>query len=121
MIMGKDDLTLFVTSPGGVIISLKSPLQTPIESTDFHIHCADITQVPLDTLRINQDMNLIKKNCLPYKRSVPSSLGRTLLQRKLSNLGRKGRQFVHLEAVLSRGESHEDEQRSAVHQRSIDR
>jgi len=47
MIMGKDDLTLFVTSPGGIIISLKSPLQTPIESTDFHIHCVDITQVSL--------------------------------------------------------------------------
>ncbi|XP_077278578.1 testes of unusual size [Temnothorax americanus] len=47
MIMGKDDLTLFITSPGGVIISLKSPLQSPIESTDFHIHCVDITQIAL--------------------------------------------------------------------------
>jgi len=54
--MGKDDLTLFVTSSGGIIISLKSPLQTPIESTDFHIHCVDITQVSLllSTLRINK-------------------------------------------------------------------
>ncbi|KYN06041.1 PREDICTED: cilia- and flagella-associated protein 57 [Cyphomyrmex costatus] len=47
MIMGKDDLTLFVTSPGGIIISLKSPLQTPIESMDFHMHCVDITQMAL--------------------------------------------------------------------------
>ncbi|XP_011155661.1 cilia- and flagella-associated protein 57 [Solenopsis invicta] len=47
MIMGKDDLTLFITSSNGIIISLKSPLQTPIESTDFHIHCVDITQIAL--------------------------------------------------------------------------
>ncbi|XP_011870371.1 PREDICTED: cilia- and flagella-associated protein 57 [Vollenhovia emeryi] len=47
MIMGKDDLTLFITSPGGIVISLKSPLQTPIESTDFHMHCVDITQIAL--------------------------------------------------------------------------
>ncbi|KYN15284.1 PREDICTED: cilia- and flagella-associated protein 57 [Trachymyrmex cornetzi] len=47
MIMGKNDLTLFITSPSGIIISLKSPLQTPIESTDFHIHCVDITQIAL--------------------------------------------------------------------------
>jgi len=51
MIMGKDDLTLFVTSPGGTIISLKSPLQTPIESLDFHIHSVDITQVMIRYLR----------------------------------------------------------------------
>ncbi|XP_011693855.1 PREDICTED: cilia- and flagella-associated protein 57 [Wasmannia auropunctata] len=47
MIMGKDDMTLFVTSPGGVIISLKSPLQSPIDSTDFSLHCVDITQIAL--------------------------------------------------------------------------
>ncbi|KAM0726478.1 Cilia and flagella-associated protein 57 [Formica fusca] len=47
MIMGKDDLTLFVTSPGGIIISLKSPLQIPIESLDFHIHSVDIIEIAL--------------------------------------------------------------------------
>ncbi|KAL6265398.1 hypothetical protein P5V15_002195 [Pogonomyrmex californicus] len=47
MIMGKDDLTLFITSPGGIIISLKSPLQSPVKSTDFHVHCVDITQIGL--------------------------------------------------------------------------
>ncbi|EGI57209.1 WD repeat-containing protein 65, partial [Acromyrmex echinatior] len=45
IIMGKDDLMLFITSPSGIIISLKSPLQTPIESMDFHIHCVDITRI----------------------------------------------------------------------------
>ncbi|KAG5321315.1 CFA57 protein, partial [Pseudoatta argentina] len=47
IIMGKDDLILFITSPSGIIISLKSPLQTPIESMDFHIHCVDITRIAL--------------------------------------------------------------------------
>ncbi|KAG5320575.1 CFA57 protein, partial [Acromyrmex heyeri] len=47
IIMGKDDLMLFITSPNGIIISLKSPLQTPIESMDFHIHCVDITRIAL--------------------------------------------------------------------------
>ncbi|XP_050451189.1 cilia- and flagella-associated protein 57 [Cataglyphis hispanica] len=46
MLMGKDDITLFITS-GGIIISLKCPLQTPIESLDFHIHSVDITQIAL--------------------------------------------------------------------------
>lgn len=45
MIMGKDDLSLFVTCPGGVILSLRSPLQSPVESIDFHLHCVDITKV----------------------------------------------------------------------------
>lgn len=49
--MGKDDLTLFVTSPGGTIISLKSPLQTPIEMLEFHIHNVDITQVAIRFIR----------------------------------------------------------------------
>ncbi|KYN38346.1 WD repeat-containing protein 65 [Trachymyrmex septentrionalis] len=47
IIMGKDDLTLFITSPSGIIISLKSPLQTPIESMDFHMHCVDITEIAI--------------------------------------------------------------------------
>lgn len=51
MIMGKDDLTLFITSPGGIIISVKCPLLTPLESTEFHIHCVDITMVPMCQLR----------------------------------------------------------------------
>ncbi|XP_012224330.2 cilia- and flagella-associated protein 57 [Linepithema humile] len=47
MIMGKDDLSLFVTSPGGIIVSLKCPLQATIESTEFHIHSVDITMIAL--------------------------------------------------------------------------
>jgi len=47
MILGKDDTLLFITSSGGVIMSFKSPVQTPIESADFHMHCADITKVSM--------------------------------------------------------------------------
>jgi hypothetical protein len=45
MLLGKDDTLLFVTSPNGVIISFKSPIQTTVESSDFHMHCVDITKV----------------------------------------------------------------------------
>ncbi|KAL0105366.1 hypothetical protein PUN28_016788 [Cardiocondyla obscurior] len=47
IIIGKNDLTLFITSPGGIITSLKCPLQTPVESVNFHIHCVDIMQIAL--------------------------------------------------------------------------
>lgn len=52
MVMGKDDLMLFVTCPGGVIVSLKSPLQDPVETIYFHIHCVDITKVSVESIKI---------------------------------------------------------------------
>ncbi|EFN86628.1 WD repeat-containing protein 65 [Harpegnathos saltator] len=47
MIMGKNDLSLFVTCPGGVILSLRCPLQSPVESIDFYLHSVDITKIAL--------------------------------------------------------------------------
>ncbi|XP_014478629.1 PREDICTED: cilia- and flagella-associated protein 57 [Dinoponera quadriceps] len=47
MIMGKDDLSIFVTCPGGVILSLKTPLQSTIESIDFHLHSVDVMKIAL--------------------------------------------------------------------------
>jgi len=47
MVLGKDDTLLFITSPSGVIISLKSPIQTSVESADFHMHCVDVTKVSI--------------------------------------------------------------------------
>ncbi|XP_015597863.1 cilia- and flagella-associated protein 57 [Cephus cinctus] len=48
MIIGRDDdLMMFVTCPGGIILSLKCPLQEPIEYSEFHIHCNDITKMAL--------------------------------------------------------------------------
>lgn len=47
MTMGRDDFAMFVTSPGGVIVSLKYPLQEPLDSTEFHLHSADVTNLCL--------------------------------------------------------------------------
>ncbi|XP_043499423.1 cilia- and flagella-associated protein 57-like [Polistes fuscatus] len=47
MIMDKNDTFLFVTCLGGIILSLKCPLQLPIEYVDFHIHSSDITKIAL--------------------------------------------------------------------------
>ncbi|KAG7203025.1 hypothetical protein KM043_010150 [Ampulex compressa] len=44
---GKDDLLLFLACPGGIVISLKCPLQDPVEFVDFHMHSADITKMAL--------------------------------------------------------------------------
>ena len=46
-IMRKDDFCMFVTSPGGIIVSIKCPLREPIEFNEFHLHCADITNMCL--------------------------------------------------------------------------
>lgn len=43
LLMGKSDSLMFITSPGGSILSFKFPLQEPIEYQEFHIHCANIT------------------------------------------------------------------------------
>lgn len=45
MAMGKNDTFLFVTCLGGIILSLKCPLQLSVEFVDFHIHSSDITKV----------------------------------------------------------------------------
>ncbi|XP_012285272.1 cilia- and flagella-associated protein 57 [Orussus abietinus] len=47
MIMGKDDLMMFITCPGGIILSFKCPLQDPLEYSDFHYHSADTTHILL--------------------------------------------------------------------------
>ncbi|KAK2582891.1 hypothetical protein KPH14_008965 [Odynerus spinipes] len=47
IVMNKSDTVLFVTSLGGIILSLKCPLQLPIEYIDFHIHSTDITKISL--------------------------------------------------------------------------
>ncbi|XP_032681142.1 cilia- and flagella-associated protein 57-like [Odontomachus brunneus] len=47
MIMGKDDLSLFVTCPGGIMLSLRSPLQSPVDLIEFHLHSVDITKIAL--------------------------------------------------------------------------
>ena len=45
MILGKEDQALFFICPGGTILSVKCPLQEPIDSAEFHIHTVDITKV----------------------------------------------------------------------------
>ncbi|XP_043683652.1 cilia- and flagella-associated protein 57 [Vespula pensylvanica] len=47
MAMGKNDTFLFVTCLGGIISSLKCPLQSPVEFIDFHLHSSDITKIAL--------------------------------------------------------------------------
>ncbi|XP_035724749.1 cilia- and flagella-associated protein 57-like [Vespa mandarinia] len=47
MVMGKNDTFLFLTCLGGIILSLKCPLQLSVEFIDFHIHSSDITKIAL--------------------------------------------------------------------------
>ncbi|KAL2735709.1 cilia- and flagella-associated protein 57 [Vespula squamosa] len=47
MAMGKNDTFLFVSCLGGIILSLKCPLQLPVEFVDFHIHSSDISKIAL--------------------------------------------------------------------------
>ena len=45
MLLGKEDQALFFICPGGTILSVKCPLQEPIDSAEFHIHTVDVTKV----------------------------------------------------------------------------
>ncbi|XP_046473446.1 cilia- and flagella-associated protein 57 [Neodiprion pinetum] len=47
IVMGKADLLMFVACPGGVILSLKCPLQDRMEYADFRVHCNNITKMAL--------------------------------------------------------------------------
>lgn len=45
--MSKDDFGMFIGSPEGLIIFVKYPMQEPLDTTEFHVHCADITSMCL--------------------------------------------------------------------------
>ncbi|XP_076234209.1 testes of unusual size [Calliopsis andreniformis] len=47
MALGREDQTLFIICSGGIILSVKFPLQEPIQFVEFHIHTADITKIAL--------------------------------------------------------------------------
>ncbi|CAK9808395.1 Cilia- and flagella-associated protein 57 [Anthophora plagiata] len=47
MVLGKEDQVLFLVCPGGVILSVKCPVQEPIQYISFHIHSADVTKIAL--------------------------------------------------------------------------
>ncbi|KOC64830.1 WD repeat-containing protein 65 [Habropoda laboriosa] len=47
MILGKEDQVLFLICPGGIILSVKCPVQEPIHYISFHIHSTDITKIAL--------------------------------------------------------------------------
>ncbi|XP_066588293.1 cilia- and flagella-associated protein 57 [Prorops nasuta] len=47
MVLGKDDSCFFINCSGGAILSLKCPLQDPIEVSSVHLHCADVTKIIL--------------------------------------------------------------------------
>ncbi|XP_043277268.1 cilia- and flagella-associated protein 57 [Venturia canescens] len=47
LIMSKDDFGMFIGSPDGLIIFVRYPLQEPLDTTEFHVHCADITSMCL--------------------------------------------------------------------------
>ena len=45
MLLGKEDQALFFICTGGIILSVKCPLQEPIDSAEFYIHTVDVTKV----------------------------------------------------------------------------
>lgn len=100
--MGKDDLTMFVTSPGGIIMSLKCPLQTTVEMTEFYIHCVDITMVLILTFASQDNSFSLFIN---YSFISFFITDRAFLQRKLFSLCCEGWKFVHLEDIPRRRES----------------
>ncbi|XP_076282978.1 testes of unusual size [Lasioglossum baleicum] len=51
MILGKYDQALFLVCPGGNILSVKYPLQEPVQYSEFNVHSVDLTKIALS---INQ-------------------------------------------------------------------
>ncbi|XP_017883097.1 cilia- and flagella-associated protein 57 [Ceratina calcarata] len=47
MVLGKDDQSLFLVCPGGIILSVKTPVQEPVQYSTFHMHSVDITKIAL--------------------------------------------------------------------------
>ncbi|KZC06732.1 WD repeat-containing protein 65 [Dufourea novaeangliae] len=47
MILGKQDQVLFLVCPGGSILSVKCPLQEPVQYSEFNIHSVDVTKIAL--------------------------------------------------------------------------